>query len=121
MSYPTNLEISTFSIPVLLLSLVLAVPGYAQDTAPSLYVAVDSAGAIHWAGAYVGRMALGDTVFTAPTEDDLNVFMAKFDADGAVQWARQFGTADFADDDILGLVVDRAGHGYVSGVVSNGV
>ena len=69
-------------------------------------VAIDVSGAVAVVGSTEGSIG-------GPNAGDADAFVRTFDAEGAVRWTRQFGTAS---EDALGdVAVDAAGRLYASG------
>lgn len=83
-------------------------------------VAVDATGNVYVAGRFRGIAAFGtDTLrsaLTNPTYPSQDIFLVKYNASGAVIWARQAGGPD--DDSAIGIDLDAAGNAYVSGYFS---
>jgi Beta-propeller repeat len=69
-------------------------------------VAVDNAGNAYITGSTEGSLG-------GPNAGDKDVFLAKYDASGALLWTRQTGTA--AVDVGFGVALDSAGNAYVAG------
>jgi hypothetical protein len=83
-------------------------------------IAVDSAGNIYVGGTFSGSITIGaDTHMSAGGTD---AFLAKFDAQGALQWSQRFG--DASDQGATGVAADPAGNvilvGYFNGVITFG-
>ena len=70
-------------------------------------VAVDLSGNCYIAGATEGNLF-------ATNQGDFDIFIAKYDTNGNLQWAEQFGTP-FSDINWDGLVVDSEGNCYLTG------
>src|SRR5262245_26296871 len=87
---------------------------------------VDAAGNVYVTGVYGKSLACffcalpatfgagspNETVLTS-VDGTQDIFVAKYDASGALQWARSFGTGGV--DEAYGIAVDRAGNSYVTG------
>ena len=75
-------------------------------------IATDSAGSVYVTGNYNNTVtfALGTTLTSAGSTD---VFVAKYDTDGTVQWAQRIGGTD--SDNGYGIATDSAGNVYVTG------
>jgi hypothetical protein len=76
-------------------------------------IAVDTNGNCYVTGYFQGTADFGTNIFTSRGFDD--IFVAKYDADGRVLWARQAGGADF--DEGYGIAADPAGNCYVTGYI----
>ena len=74
-------------------------------------VALDFAGNVFIAGILRGTMNLGGVNLVSAGADD--IFLAKFDADGNVLWARRAGGSGY--DQGNGVAADAAGNVYVTG------
>ncbi len=81
---------------------------YGED---STAVSVDPAGNVFITGILRGTMTLGTFNLVSAGADDM--FMAKFDADGNVLWARRAGGSGY--DQGNGIAADTAGNVYVTG------
>ncbi|HEX6789936.1 MAG TPA: FlgD immunoglobulin-like domain containing protein [Candidatus Krumholzibacteria bacterium] len=83
-------------------------------------VAVDGSGNVVIAGTFAGMMTIGSTTLTSAGSYD--VFLAKFDANGAYQWCQRFGGTGL--DGARAVAVDGAGNivmtGYFRAPVSFG-
>lgn len=83
-------------------------------------VAVDGSGGVVIVGSFAGTMNLGGGVLTSAGAQD--IFLAKFDANGAHQWSKRFGGAGM--DVGNAVTIDDAGNisitGYFRGPVSFG-
>src|SRR6476661_1187 len=73
------------------------------------YVAVDAAGHVYVTGYFTTRLELGSTVLTSPGTD---AYLAKYDAQGALQWVRQGGAGDIYAQ---GIALDAAGNVVIAG------
>jgi hypothetical protein len=49
----------------------------------------------------------------APNAGERDAFVAKYDAEGMLQWTRQFGSS--AEEEVLGVSVDSQGNAYIAG------
>ncbi len=74
-------------------------------------VAVDKSGNVFVAGDFFGQAVFGDVTLTSAGETDL--FLAKYDQNGALQWAQRAGGvgADAGNH----VAVDAAGNVYITG------
>src|SRR6185295_2668246 len=77
-------------------------------------VAVDRAGNSYVAGACQGTAVFGATDLVSAGLSD--IFLAKYDAEGDLLWARQAGGS--ADDAALGIAVSTNGNCFVTGYYS---
>ena len=75
--------------------------GFAYDAATS--VAVDGDGHLHVGGSFNGKLELGPTPLVALGGGD--IFLASFDGDGALLWAKAFGSTS------QDVVIDMAARG----------
>ncbi len=71
-------------------------------------VAVDASGHAYIVGRTVGSLG------GSSNAGNWDVFLAKYDSDGAQQWIRQFGGSD-DEDQGTGVAVDGSGNIYISG------
>jgi hypothetical protein len=80
--------------------------------------AIDAAGNVVVTGSFEGTAAFGDLSLTAadtdPNNDWQDVFVVKYDADGAALWARRAGTGVF-NDFAEGVALGPDGAVYVAG------
>jgi len=83
----------------------------------ALGVEVDEAGAVYLAGMYRGTIDAGLGPHAVVGLDD--VFLFKFDADGAPAWSRSFGDAQ--DQSARGLTIDSKGRVTLFGQMSGSV
>jgi Beta-propeller repeat/FG-GAP-like repeat len=79
-------------------------------------IAVDGSGNSYITGYFEGAATFGlgegnQTMLTSDGSDD--VFVAKYNSIGTLQWARRAGGTGF--DDGFGIAVDGSGNGYVTG------
>jgi hypothetical protein len=75
--------------------------------------AVDTQGNIFVAGSFGStNLSFGTVVLT--NSGLINMFLAKFNPDGNLLWARQAGGSDGADG-AFGMVVDEGGNAYITG------
>jgi len=74
-------------------------------------IATDSSGNVYVIGEYSGTLTIGSTTLTGAGSDD--VFVAKYDTSGTVQWAKGIGgtSADYG----RGIATDSGGNVYVTG------
>ena len=74
-------------------------------------ISLDADGNSYVTGYFEGTATFGTTTITSSGDDD--VFVAKIDADGNWQWAKQAGGSK--DDRCYGISVDADGNSYVTG------
>lgn len=78
---------------------------------------VDSSGSIYLGGYVEGRASFGNVKFQSPTnafgQSRQLIFVARYDTDGQVLWARKVGEADRAQ--VMSVAVDSAGSYYLAG------
>jgi hypothetical protein len=80
-------------------------------------LALDPSGNPHVTGSFQGTADFGSILLTAT--GNLDIFVAKLDGGGTVQWARQMGGASY--DYGVAIEVDARGNAYVSGTVEGTV
>lgn len=73
-------------------------------------VACDAAGNVYIAGEFKGSMTFGSSSLQSP--NDRNVYLAKFNQSGTVQWAVQRGASD--NDSVMALDVTSAGNVFMA-------
>ncbi|HOY29640.1 MAG TPA: T9SS type A sorting domain-containing protein [Flavobacteriales bacterium] len=81
--------------------------------------AVDSQGNTYVAGHFGDAMHVGDTVLQVNNAPTVDVFLSKFDAEGAHLWSRSFGAE--GTDQVYGLCVDAEDHVLIAGRTSSEV
>ncbi|WP_428665727.1 SBBP repeat-containing protein [Runella sp.] len=74
-------------------------------------IGVDNSGNVYITGSFYSRATFGNIALTSVRGDD--IFIAKYDTNGVLQWVKQ-GGGD-GDDDGKALVVDDSGNVYVTG------
>ncbi|MGB3651371.1 MAG: SBBP repeat-containing protein, partial [Rivularia sp. (in: cyanobacteria)] len=79
------------------------------------FLAVDDAGNTYVTGDFSGQLTIGDKSLTSSGYS--NVFVAKFDEDGNVQWAKGFG--DTGSEEVEDITVDGNGNIYFTGTFDN--
>jgi hypothetical protein len=80
--------------------------------------ATDDLGNIYVAGDFsLDTILIGDAILVNYDSSSTNIFVAKYDSSGNVQWARSFGGND--DDEAHGIAVDASGNVYVSGLMGS--
>ncbi|WP_437515584.1 hypothetical protein [Sorangium sp. So ce1099] len=77
-------------------------------------VTVDGSGNVLLAGEFKGYVTIGSTTLAA-SQTYLDVMVAKLDGEGAVLWAKRFGSV--ADDRSVAIATDATDHVYVGGNV----
>ena len=85
--------------------------------AQALYydVTVDNAGDIIACGTFGGSVTFGAFTLTTPNTSDLDNFVVKYDTNGTVLWAKQFGVRAITDEYAYSVTTDEGGHVYVTG------
>jgi hypothetical protein len=89
-------------------------------------VVTDNAGNVYVAGTFEGIMTVG--AFTISTSGDAttggydeDVFVAKYDAAGAIQWLKKFGLAGPGNNqEVFAMDIDNSGNMYVGGSGGSG-
>jgi len=79
-------------------------------------IAVDSTGNSYVTGAFEGTATFSTSPLVQLTASGPDVFIAKYDTDGALVWAKRAGGSGV--DESLGIAVDSVGNSYVTGYVS---
>ncbi|MGK3999170.1 hypothetical protein [Sorangium sp. So ce1024] len=77
-------------------------------------IAVDSSGNSYVVGTFDGDIAVGETVLTSLGSND--IFLIKFAADGALVWAKGFGSVDAQLPSAI--AVDGEGNVFFSGITA---
>jgi FlgD Ig-like domain len=85
--------------------------GDISDSQFATSVAVDNAGNVYVAGAFMGSVNFGGGVLTSLGDRDL--FLAKFNSAGVHQWSKRFG--DVAEQESRTIAVDPSGNVYWAG------
>jgi hypothetical protein len=91
----------------------------AVDTTEGIAFTVDSQGQVYVAGTFNGSLTFGSTTLTAPTAAGTsNMFLAKYDGDGHVLFAKSWGTTT---GHYLppAIAVDSAGNVFLGGAFEN--
>ena len=79
-------------------------------------IAVDTQGNCYVAGNFSGTVDFGGTVLTGADMGD--IFVAKYNSNGQLQWARRAGSTTSLDmDQASGIAVDASGNCYVTGYI----
>ena len=112
-------------ISPLIAILLLTIPSYAingywqwaitaQDNgiAEMTKLTVDENGNTYATGTFQGSIQFGASVFTSNGKKD--AWVAKFDSNGGVVWARSLGSTD--NDEGRGITTDNTGNVYVTGI-----
>lgn len=81
------------------------------------FLAVDGEGNTYVTGDFTGSVTLGNDTLTAAS--GMDVFVAKLDKDGKVQWAKDFGGIN--DESAEDITVDKNGNTYFTGTFSDQV
>ena len=76
-------------------------------------VAVDGAGNVLVGGSYYGTISFGTLSLTSLSPMDGDVFLAKYNSQGVIQWARSIGGS--SDDYVSSVCSDTQGNVYISG------
>ena len=77
-------------------------------------IAADRLGNSYVTGWFIGTATFGGKTLTSDGEGD--IFVAKYDGDGKILWARRAGGSSF--DEGAGIAVDVSGNCYVTGYFS---
>ncbi|HEV7351294.1 SBBP repeat-containing protein [Telluribacter sp.] len=86
-------------------------PAGGVSTEQGRSIAVDGNGNVYVTGSFQGGATFGFTTLNPRGSND--VFVAKYNSSGEVQWAHQAGGTDY--DEVQGIAVDGSGNVYVSG------
>jgi len=81
------------------------------DSDAGYAIAADSAGNIYVTGAFYATNDFGPVKLVSAGLSD--IFVAKYDADGNLVWARRAGGTSY--DEARGIAVDGAGNAYITG------
>ena len=108
----SNLEVDTTTIS----ATMETTPSWAKSIGGTLYddgnsVATDSSGNVYVIGYYRGTVTIGSITLTSAGDTD--VFVAKYNTSGTVQWAKSIGGA--SSDRGHGIATDSSGNVYVTG------
>jgi len=76
-------------------------------------VATDNSGNIYATGRFEGTVTIGELSLTSAGGTD--IFVAKFNRFGSVQWLRRGGGSNFVDEEGKSIAVDGSGNVYVTG------
>lgn len=82
-------------------------------------IAVDPQGNLAIAGSFKGNFTLGGTMFSTPSINDLDIFVARFDASGNVIFANAFGGSGV--NEAYGVASGQNGEVAFTGVFVNSV
>lgn len=75
--------------------------------------ATDAAGNTYYAGCFEGLLDIAGTQLTAPANESVNIYYAKFDAAGQLNWLTQGGSDSV--DIVYNVAVDGVGGVYITG------
>lgn len=85
-------------------------------------IAVDAAGNSYVTGTFTNQAFFGPFTLTSPAFSDREIFIAKYDPQGRVLWAKQIGgiesNGQIGLDDAFDIAVDAQGNSYLTGTVS---
>ncbi|KAA9325004.1 SBBP repeat-containing protein [Adhaeribacter soli] len=79
-------------------------------------IGVDSSGNCYISGYFVMNITFGSTTLTS---NDQDIFIAKYDSQGSVLWAKQAGGTNFQF--VRSFTVDPSGNSYVSGYFNGAI
>ncbi len=85
------------------------------DSELAIGLAIDSAANLHVTGWFDGTNDFGGAVLTSRGGGGQDIFVAKYNASGELQWARSAGSATTFEDEGRGIGVDANGNVYVTG------
>src|SRR5260370_23005516 len=88
-----------------------AVKAGGSDIDTGYGIAADASGNVYVTGFFSGTASFGNTNLSSSGSED--IFVAKYDAAGTLQWARPAGGS--ACYESLGIAVDRTGNVFVTG------
>ncbi len=94
-----------------------AFPASSTSSVPML--AVDSAGNAILAGSFRGSVDFGGGAFTTSPPTATDGFVAKFDASGVYQWAKQYGDAN-GHGGVRSVAADASGNIFLGGFLFEG-
>jgi FlgD Ig-like domain len=78
-------------------------------------VSIDPSGNIIACGTFGGSAAFGAFTLTTPSTADLDNFVVKYNTNGTVLWAKQFGLRGTSNEIAFSIATDNGGHAYVHG------
>ena len=82
-------------------------------------VAIDPSGNIFVIGEFSGALDMGDGASVSIGDGDIDVFLAKLDANGVAQWIKGWGDADAQVG--LGVAADAQGNALITGAYRGGM
>lgn len=82
-------------------------------------VTIDNGGNIIASGTFGGTVTFGSVTLTTPSTADLDCFVVKYNTNGTVLWAKQFGVRGTTTEYANSVAVDNGGHVYVTGDYMN--
>lgn len=85
--------------------------GAGDDTGKG--IGVDAAGNVYVTGGFMGTATFGSTTVVGSSTDFRDMYLAKFDNNGALQWVKK--TDGTYDEVGWGIAVDALGNSYVTG------
>ena len=84
-----------------------------KDSDEGLGIAVEPAGNVYVTGYFKGGVSFGDFALNSAGDDDIDMFIAKYDGNGNVLWVKGMGALDY--DGGLCIAIDAASNCYVTG------
>jgi hypothetical protein len=79
-------------------------------------IALDAQGNVYVTGDTTGTLPSGSLPANTNVGNSIDAFIAKLDANGIIQWTKQFGTT--GQDQGQSIAVDSAGNPYIAGEIS---
>jgi Domain of unknown function (DUF4347)/Bacterial Ig-like domain/Beta-propeller repeat len=76
-------------------------------------IATDSSGNVYTTGSFNGSVTFGSTTLTSTNDESYDIFVTKFNSDGNVAWAKDFGGSSYSYG--TSIATDSSGNVYTTG------